>query len=100
MIGELIDFNEAVQEVIDWVEDPNNGSSWSNTLLIVTGDHETGYLTPGPGIFPNNSLGEVSERTLALEKMISGGDGRRASWEDDNGNYLIDGTEIVYWAWN
>ena len=35
----------AVQEVIDWVEDQTNGSSWDNTLLLVTADHETGGLT-------------------------------------------------------
>ena len=72
MIGELIDFNEAVQAVADWVEDSTNGSSWLNTLLIVTGDHETGYLTAGPNTFPDKPLGEISDRTLALEKLISG----------------------------
>jgi alkaline phosphatase len=45
MIEEEIDFSNAVGAVIEWVE---THSSWEETLVIVTGDHETGYLT-GPG---------------------------------------------------
>ncbi len=44
MIEEQIDFNKTVEAVIKWIE--NNGS-WDETLLIVTSDHECGYLT-GP----------------------------------------------------
>lgn len=44
MIEEQIGFNLAVERVVDWVE---NFSCWDETLLIVTSDHETGYLT-GP----------------------------------------------------
>lgn len=99
MLGEQIDFDDAVQVVVNWVEDPSNGSSWDNTLVMVTGDHETGYLTAGPGIFPDRSLGEVSERTLSLEKTVESS-GYRASWEDINGDSEIGGDETVYWAWN
>ena len=45
MIEEQIDFNQSVETVVQWVEDNSN---WDETLVIVTGDHETGYLT-GPG---------------------------------------------------
>lgn len=48
MIEEAIDFERAVEAVIDWVQ---TNSNWGETLLIVTGDHETGYLT-GPGSDP------------------------------------------------
>lgn len=99
MIGELLGFNEAVQAVIDWVDDPHNGSNWDNTLVIVTGDHETGYLTAGPGVFPDQPLGAVNSSTLALEKELAGSS-RRASWQDGNGNDEIDAGETVYWAWN
>lgn len=99
MIGEMIGFNEAVQAVIDWVEDPGNGSHWGNTLVIVTGDHETGYLTAEPGVLQNQPLGTVSSSTLALEKVVTS-TGRRASWEDSNGNNEMDAGETVYWAWN
>ena len=99
MVGEVIGFNDAVQTVIAWVDDPINDSTWENTLVIVTADHETGYLTAGPGILPSQPLGEVSETTLALEKM-NNGNGQKASWQDDNDNDEIDPGETVYWAWN
>ncbi|MGD2097279.1 MAG: alkaline phosphatase [Desulfobacterales bacterium] len=61
MIEEQIDFNNAVNAVMDWIK---ANSSWGETLLIVTGDHETGYLT-GPGSDPtwealvNNGAGNL-----------------------------------------
>jgi alkaline phosphatase len=99
MMGEMIGFNEAVQTVTAWVEDPTNGSSWDNTLVIITGDHETGYLTTAPGEFSYNPLGTVSASTIALEKIVAS-TGRRASWTDGNANDEIDEGEQVYWAWN
>ncbi len=43
-IEEQIDFNNSVKAAIEWVE---KYSSWDETLIIITADHETGYLT-GP----------------------------------------------------
>jgi alkaline phosphatase len=48
LIEEEIDFNRSVEVVVAWV---NENSNWGETLVIVTGDHETGYLT-GPGSNP------------------------------------------------
>jgi alkaline phosphatase len=45
MIEEEIDFNMAVEAIVSWIE---SRSSWDETLLIVTGDHECGFLN-GPG---------------------------------------------------
>ncbi|MBI9016056.1 MAG: alkaline phosphatase [Phycisphaerae bacterium] len=42
VIEEMIDFNLAVDAAVKWVE---KNSSWDETLIIVTADHETGYLT-------------------------------------------------------
>jgi alkaline phosphatase len=61
VIEEEIDFNKAVEAVCRWVE---KNSSWNETLLVVTGDHETGYLW-GPGSDPtwmpvvNNGKGNL-----------------------------------------
>jgi alkaline phosphatase len=44
-IEEYVEFNDAVEAVCDWVE---TNSSWDDTLLIVTTDHETGGIW-GPG---------------------------------------------------
>lgn len=42
MIEEQIDFNNAVKAVYDWIE---KNSNWNETLLIITADHETGYIS-------------------------------------------------------
>jgi alkaline phosphatase len=42
MIEEMTEFNATVEMVVEWVE---ANSTWDETLVIVTGDHETGYLT-------------------------------------------------------
>jgi len=99
MLGEAFDFFAAAQTVIDWVDDPGNDSTWDNTLVLVTADHETGYLTAGPDVLPDQPLRTVDSRTLALEKSISG-TGLRASWEDGNQNDRVDPGEKVYWCWN
>lgn len=44
MIEEMVDFAGAANAVINWVE---TKSDWKNTLVIITADHQTGYLT-GP----------------------------------------------------
>jgi len=41
MIQEQIDFVQAVEAVVQWVE---ANSNWDETLLILTADHETGLL--------------------------------------------------------
>jgi alkaline phosphatase len=46
MLEELSEFDAAVQTVIQWVNDGTNDAGWNNTLVIVTADHETGYLQP------------------------------------------------------
>ncbi len=50
MIEELISFNNTVETVVKWIE---TNSSWDETLLIVTADHETGYLTGTNGYQSN-----------------------------------------------
>lgn len=45
MIEEMDDFNDTFASVVAWIE---AHSHWDETLLIVTGDHESGYLW-GPG---------------------------------------------------
>jgi alkaline phosphatase len=48
MTEEDLDFAAAVEAVVQWVK---QHSSWGETLVVVTADHETGYLT-GPGSDP------------------------------------------------
>ncbi len=99
VIGEVLDFNAAVEAVAGWVDDPLTPADWSDTLVIVTADHETGYLTAGPGVFPDRPLGPVNEQTLRMERPVPG-TGLRASWLDADGDGTISRGEKVYWAWN
>jgi alkaline phosphatase len=99
MLGAVIDFYEAVHAVEAWVDDPSNAAAWDNTLVVVTADHETGFLTAGPGFFADRPLGPVDAGTLALERPVAGTE-LRASWEDQNHNDKIDPGENVYWSWN
>src|SRR5699024_6999886 len=57
-IEETQDFNAAVESVVDWIE---TNSSWDETLLVVTADHETGYL------------GGVEDGPALPERTASGG---------------------------
>lgn len=99
MIGEVFQFNQAIQSAIDWVEDDVSPGTWQNTLVIVTADHETGYLTAAPGIFPDQPLGVINATTLSFEKTVTS-TGRRASWMDTDGDNEIDPYEKVFWSWN
>jgi len=55
-IEEQIDFNKAVDAVIAWVEE---NSSWDETLLIITSDHECGGVW-GEGTWTNSVGGAVA----------------------------------------
>ncbi|MFQ3548504.1 MAG: alkaline phosphatase [Armatimonadota bacterium] len=61
LIEEQVDFVKAIDAVCEWIE---KNSSWEDTLLIITADHETGHLT-GPGSNPawnplvNNGKGNL-----------------------------------------
>lgn len=70
-LEEVADFDNAVDSVIDWVE---TNSSWEDTLVVVTADHETGYLfgeTPGDysSIIPSI---DADPATLAAHSWNSG----------------------------
>jgi len=57
-IEEMAGLNDAVKAVIGWV---NRHSNWKETMVIVTGDHETGYLWGGPPFVPvgDNGAGRL-----------------------------------------
>lgn len=55
-IEEQLDFRDAVNAVRDWVE---TNSSWDETLLVITADHECGYLT---GLASDGKFAPVENR--------------------------------------
>ncbi|WP_058593000.1 alkaline phosphatase [Leucobacter chromiiresistens] len=70
-LEEVADFDGAVASVIDWVE---THSSWEDTLVVVTADHETGYLygeTPGD-FSPIVPAGVEDPEALAAHSWNSG----------------------------
>ncbi len=50
LVEEMLDFNKSVEAVCRWIY---VNSNWGETLVIITADHETGYLT-GPGSGPQS----------------------------------------------
>lgn len=64
MIEERVEFNEAVAEVAAFITSGVNGNNWSNTLLIVTADHDHLLLGPDSDTVPyqplvNKGMGQV-----------------------------------------
>lgn len=69
-IEEMIDFNNSIKAAIEWVE---KYSSWDETLIIVTSDHECGFLT-GPN-YPEEISSMVENQgkgNLPLHKFNHG----------------------------
>lgn len=52
MIGSMIDLEEAVKAVVEFVDRPGDGIDWSNTIVSVVADHATGFLRLDPGKVP------------------------------------------------
>lgn len=110
-IEEQVDFDKTVAAVVKWVE---KNSSWDKTLVIVTADHETGYLT-GPGSDPgwnpiiNNGKGKMpgmewhskhhtnslvpifaqGPNSWRFSEMISGHDPERGDFIDNTALYSV-----------
>lgn len=65
LIEEMNGFNDAVNNVVSWVE---KNSNWNETMLIVTGDHETGLLW---GDKPFNMLVDNGKGNLPIMNFNS-----------------------------
>jgi alkaline phosphatase len=78
LIEEQISFNQAVEAVVEWVE---THSRWEDTLLIVTSDHETGYIT-GPGSGKELPEGDILR---TWKPLVNKGKGRvpDMEWHND-----------------
>jgi alkaline phosphatase len=111
LIEEQADFDRAVDAVLAWVQ---ANSNWGETLLIVTGDHETGYLTgpmdpanPAWSAVVNNGAGQLpgmqwnfGEHTNQLIPFFAKGDDGRwfkkaADQSDPVWGAYLDNTEIA-----
>jgi len=110
MVEETIDFDRAVDSVIDWIELRSN---WDETLLLIMGDHETGYITGcgsdptwqplinyGPGILPGmewhhdfhtNQLVPLFAQGVGVERFLK----KKRGVDPIHGLY-IDNTDIPW----
>ncbi|MDX9753004.1 MAG: alkaline phosphatase [bacterium] len=108
VIEETIDFDRAIEYTVEWIEENSN---WNETLLIITADHETGYIT-GPGSDPayrpliNNGIGATpgfewhsGDHTNQVVPVFAKGAGTdailaKAKKEDRLRGPFIDNTDI------
>lgn len=58
VIEEQIGFNDAVQAVVDYLDAGTNGNDWSNTLVIVTADHD--HITFGENSDTTDPFADVT----------------------------------------
>jgi len=58
MIEEKIEFDEAVEAVSAYLDANTAGNNWSNTLVIVTGDHDHLLLGPESDTIPYQDLAD------------------------------------------
>jgi len=85
LIEEQISFNRTVEAVVEWIEFQ---SRWEDTLLIVTSDHETGYIT-GPGSGKESPDGDLSR---TWKPLVNRGKGEVPGMEwhsDEHTNSLV-----------
>ncbi|MEE9432184.1 MAG: alkaline phosphatase [Melioribacteraceae bacterium] len=78
-IEEQIDFNKAIEAACNWVK---KNSSWDETLIIVTADHETGYL-----VGPNSNSKLAKSRNEIWKPIINNGKGKMPSVEWHTGGH-------------
>jgi alkaline phosphatase len=118
MIEEMDDFNNSIKAVVDWVE---KNSSWDETLIVVTSDHETGMLwgeTDGSDVLTtlkNNGKGQLpamnwfsDDHTNALVPVYVRGKGSEifgflADETDPVRGPFVQNTEIaqgIFLLWN
>ena len=71
-----------VEAVIGWIE---SKSSWDETMLVITGDHETGYLN-GPGSGDDSKLDEGGV-TAVWTPIVNNGKGNLPGMEWHSGGH-------------
>jgi len=67
VIEEMIGFNDAVKSVMTWIKD--NGG-WNDNLLIVTGDHDSGFILGPNG---ETNVIDMGKDKVPGMKFFSGG---------------------------
>jgi alkaline phosphatase len=88
MIEEQIDFNNSVQAVVNYLNANTNGNNWTNTLLIVTADHETGHLWgDGTGTFFDVNGNSVYDAGVDYAQVKDNGAGNLPGLQFNSGDH-------------
>lgn len=81
MVEEVVDMENTVKAVVDWVE---ANSSWDETLVVITADHETGYLTgPGSGVTKSDD----GEDVVVYQELVNHGEKHMPGLEFHSGGH-------------
>ena len=87
VIEEEIDFNKSIEAAVAWIE---KNSSWEESLIVITGDHETGYLC-GPDSNPDDPDGNLPVEQM-WKPLVNNGKGIQPGMEwhsESHTNQLI-----------
>ncbi|MCL2623527.1 MAG: alkaline phosphatase [Planctomycetaceae bacterium] len=96
LVYEVTGFTRAIDTVIDWVE---TNSSWDETLLIVTADHETGMLWGGLDYVDTDDDGKfdaTKDEFRAYLPIASNGCGRLPKMAFTSGDHT--NSLVPFWA--
>lgn len=104
-VEEVLSFYDAVDATIEWVE---KNSNWDETLVVVTADHETGYLQgPETGSFnaikqyPEASWNSGDHTNQLVPFFVKGAEGDSllalADQRDAVRGHYLDNTEMATW---
>ncbi|PKL51053.1 MAG: alkaline phosphatase [Planctomycetes bacterium HGW-Planctomycetes-1] len=93
MLEEMVDFADAVDTVIGWVE---RKSDWQKTLVIITSDHETGHLIVEPAAEKKMPIIKWNSKkhTNSLVFFFAKGQGSNLFAEHIKGNDPVYGSYI------
>ena len=81
LVEEAVDLEKAIKAVCEWVE---KNSSWDETLVVITADHETGYLT-GPE--SGEKITASGETRSVFTPLQSNGAGNMPEFEFHSGGH-------------
>lgn len=122
MVGTTWDLHAAVEATIDFINQPDDGIDWSNTLLIVTSDHSNSFmrlhadLTAGdlpaqdgtcgsggpPCTYPNGEVSyRTTEHTNELVMLYAQGAFHVSEFKKNEGRWypcsrIIDNTQLYH----
>ncbi|MBN1560811.1 alkaline phosphatase [candidate division KSB1 bacterium] len=81
LLEEVVGMEEMVRAVVEWVEAE---SSWDETVVLVTADHETGYLTgPASGVV---KAADGSEKVI-YQPLVNNSAGKMPGMEFHSGGH-------------